>query len=247
MTLTITASVGEGGVNKALDIAIIQCLLSSFGIPDQAGGSPGLEIDAKIGPLTNAAIRRFQAKQFAMEDGLVQPDDFTIKRLNALADRFNNPASPGAPVGMKHFALLKAGLDLGDLLGEAQTCQDGAGMLQRWTGGTIYHHPLTGAFEVHGAILGEYQNLGEEHSALGYPISDEREWVFGKGRASHFQFGSIFWSQSTDVITALSPGINASPEASLPLPVASANGEGYRQSRQASSWDLRFCRPFKIP
>jgi hypothetical protein len=207
MTLTITASVGDGGVNKALDIAIIQCLLSSFGIPEEAGGAPGLVIDGKIGPKTNAAIGSFQAKQFAMQDNLVQPDDFTIKRLNALADRFNDPANPGAPVGMKHFALLKSGLDLGDLLGEAQPCQDGVGMLQRWSGGTIYHHPLTGAFEVHGAILGEYQNLGEEHSSLGYPISDERQWVFGNGRASHFQFGSIFWSPSTGVITALSPGL----------------------------------------
>jgi LGFP repeat len=207
MTLTITATVGEGGVNKTLDIAIVQCLLSSFGIPQEAGGAQGLEIDGKIGPKTNAAIGNFQAKQFAMQDNLVQPDDFTIKRLNALADRFNDPASPGAPLGMKHFALLKAGLDLGDLLGEAQPCQDGTGMLQRWSGGTIYHHPLTGAFEVHGAILGEYQNLGEEHSKLGYPISDEREWVFGNGRASHFQFGSIFWSPSTGVVTALSPGL----------------------------------------
>ncbi|MGI5151874.1 GH25 family lysozyme [Plantactinospora sp. CA-294935] len=75
---------------------------------------------------------------------------------------------------------------------------------------TIYEHPDTGTFEVHGAILARYLELGGP-LALGFPVSDEVDDVVGGqpvGRVSHFQYGSIFYHHGTLVeLRALSaPG-----------------------------------------
>ena len=207
MTQSITAAVGQGGTNLALDVAIIQALLSMSGIPEEAGGAPLLEIDGKLGAETGAAIRQFQAIQLAMADGLVQPSDYTMKRLNALANHFQDPTIPGTPLGLKHIALLKTGTDLGDVLGPAETLPDAEGMVQRWTGGNIYHHPLTGAFATYGLILAAYVDQGETQSSLGYPISDERAWTDGNGRVSYFQLGSVYWTATMGATVVPAPGL----------------------------------------
>ncbi|MCU1237870.1 MAG: hypothetical protein JWP63_5837 [Candidatus Solibacter sp.] len=51
--------------------------------------------------------------------------------------------------------------------------------------------------EVHGAILGKYQDLGGESSFLGYPTTDESGTPDGVGRFNHFQAGSIYWTPNT--------------------------------------------------
>ncbi len=51
--------------------------------------------------------------------------------------------------------------------------------------------------EVHGAILGKYEELGAEASFLGYPTTDESGTPDGVGRFNHFQAGSIYWTPST--------------------------------------------------
>ncbi len=207
MTQSITAAVGEGGANKRLDVAIIQLLLADPQIPVEAGMSPLLVPDGIFGTQTANAIRLFQRAQFGIDDGLVQPSDFTMKRLNELTNRFMDPAVPGSPCGLKHAALQITVLDLGDLQGPGEILSDGVGVVQRWSLGTVYHHPAIGAFEVHGAILEEYKSVGEAQSVLGYPISDEREAGSPSDRVSHFQFGSIFFSPAGGVATLLSPGI----------------------------------------
>lgn len=63
--------------------------------------------------------------------------------------------------------------------------------------GSIYWHPQTGAYEVHGAILVKYRELGAEASLLGYPTTDETATPDGVGRFNHFQRGSIYWTPST--------------------------------------------------
>jgi uncharacterized protein with LGFP repeats len=45
---------------------------------------------------------------------------------------------------------------------------------------------------VHGAIRDKYASLGWERSALGYPVSDERDHPSG-GRYNQFQYGRISW------------------------------------------------------
>ncbi len=78
---------------------------------------------------------------------------------------------------------------------------DGVGRWQTFDGGQIVWHPDTGGFEVHGAILDLYGQLGG--SAFGYPITDETETPDGKGRYNHFRNleggydTSIYWTEQT--------------------------------------------------
>jgi GH25 family lysozyme M1 (1,4-beta-N-acetylmuramidase) len=61
---------------------------------------------------------------------------------------------------------------------------------------TIYDHPNVGTFEVHGVILARYLAVGGP-LAFGFPISDETNDLVGGqvvGRVSHFERGSIFYS-----------------------------------------------------
>ncbi|MEV3954328.1 GH25 family lysozyme [Streptomyces albogriseolus] len=61
---------------------------------------------------------------------------------------------------------------------------------------TLYNHPAVGTFEVHGAILARYLELGGP-LAYGFPITDEIDDVVGyqaAGRVSHFERGSVFYS-----------------------------------------------------
>lgn len=61
--------------------------------------------------------------------------------------------------------------------------------------GAIYWHPETGAFEVHGSIWEKYDDLGEESSLLGYPVSDESITIDRLGRNNQFQNGFIFFHE----------------------------------------------------
>jgi len=67
---------------------------------------------------------------------------------------------------------------------------------RKYERGAIYV-TLHGTHEVHGAIYQKYAALGAEASFLGFPETDELGTVLGSGRFSHFQRGSIYWSQST--------------------------------------------------
>ena len=83
-------------------------------------------------------------------------------------------------------------------LGAPQTpetkCPDGVGHFRHFAGGSIYWHPSTGAYEVHGAIQNHWANLGwERNQELGYPITDETSCPDKIGKFNHFQNGSIYW------------------------------------------------------
>jgi uncharacterized protein with LGFP repeats len=58
----------------------------------------------------------------------------------------------------------------------------------------VYSSPA-GSYDVHGAILAEYQSLGGPASFLGSPLTNEIA-VRG-GAVNHFQGGSIYWSPAT--------------------------------------------------
>lgn len=83
---------------------------------------------------------------------------------------------------------------------------DGIGRYNHFQYGSIYWTPLTGAYEVHGAIRSKWASLGWELSPLGYPISDETDELDGSGRFNIFEHGSIHWNRSTGVVT-----VNANP------------------------------------
>lgn len=65
------------------------------------------------------------------------------------------------------------------------------GYQQDFDGGAIFF--LDSAFEVHGLILGKYQQLLGPWGYLGFPVSDELTCKDGEGRYSVFQNGSIYY------------------------------------------------------
>ncbi len=85
---------------------------------------------------------------------------------------------------------------LGTAIGNETPAANG-GLKQEFQGGTIYWHPRTGAFEVHGMIRARWLELGGEGSAFGYPTSDETATHDGVGRFNNFEGASIFWHPST--------------------------------------------------
>jgi len=81
---------------------------------------------------------------------------------------------------------------LGYPLTDESVTPDHVGRYNHFQGGSIYWTPGTGVWEVHGAIRDKYASLGWERSALGYPVSDERD-LPGGGRYNQFQHGRISW------------------------------------------------------
>lgn len=93
MDLKIAHSVGNGGTNLPADVKTIQQLLNK--VPESWGGPKvKLKEDGIIGPLTKAAILRFQQVQLTgmiVPDGRVDPHKRTIGRLNHIANTTEVP------------------------------------------------------------------------------------------------------------------------------------------------------------
>jgi peptidoglycan hydrolase-like protein with peptidoglycan-binding domain len=108
--LTISGSVGLGGRNFPADVRTIQASLNQVS-PAQGGPNPKLDVDGIVGPLTRAAIAAFQQRQFGWSDGRVDPDNVTIRKLQALNDAANrvagnNPSGAAPPVNAQRQAAL---------------------------------------------------------------------------------------------------------------------------------------------
>lgn len=119
----------------------------------------------------------------------------------------------------KYNWLLANGLNLGQPVFAEQQSVDSIGSFRVYEFGVIYFHPEIGAFEVHGAILFKYQEIGAEQSFLGYPVSDELDLPDGTGKYSQFHFGMIFW-KPTGELTAVSSGDPVGCLAQFPIPAA---------------------------
>ena len=71
------------------------------------------------------------------------------------------------------------------------------GRFVRFEHGVIYWSSSTGAHEVHGAILSEWENSwGGATGALGFPISDETSTPKSGGRFNDFEQGCLVWHPS---------------------------------------------------
>lgn len=91
--LTLGASVGNNGTNRPDDVRTVQTLLNALTTTEGRPSAP-LSVDGRVGPMTVAAIRRFQAAQrLAVVDGLVEPNRNTVRALgNVLNSRNALPA-----------------------------------------------------------------------------------------------------------------------------------------------------------
>ena len=93
----IGGSVGKGGANKKADVQIIQAFLNS--IPPQDGGPTILLAeDGLIGPKTQAAIDKFQAKALTGKDGRIDTGGPTIKAMTSLI--CDSPSVPAGRLGL---------------------------------------------------------------------------------------------------------------------------------------------------
>lgn len=79
----IAGSVGKGGTNKKADVQLVQKFLNSTP-PEEGGPALLLAEDGLIGPKTQAAIDKFQAKVLSRPDGRIDPHGPTIKALTTL-------------------------------------------------------------------------------------------------------------------------------------------------------------------
>ena len=93
MPKTIRASVGKAGVNASVDVMTIQYLLNCVPAGD-GGPAQELAVDGFIGPLTNAAIARFQQTQLGRSDGRVDPSGQTLPVLQSYDPFPNAPFNP---------------------------------------------------------------------------------------------------------------------------------------------------------
>ncbi len=97
-TKPIGGSVGKGGANRKADVRIVQTFLNST---PPADGGPSLLLgeDGIIGPKTQAAIDKFQAKVLTRTDGRIDVDGPTIKALIALI--CDSPNIPAGRLGLE--------------------------------------------------------------------------------------------------------------------------------------------------
>ena len=93
---SISGSVGAGGANRNSDVMSVQSMLNR--VPASSGGPlTPLKTDGLCGPLTIAAIRRFQSANFGFNDGRVDPGGKTINRLSILtASKSGSSTASGA-------------------------------------------------------------------------------------------------------------------------------------------------------
>jgi uncharacterized protein with LGFP repeats len=75
----------------------------------------------------------------------------------------------------------------------------GGGCFQRFSGGTIYSHPTTGAHPVLGLIYDTWASMQWEYGSLGYPVSDPVGVT--DGFRQQFQRGTLTSNTVTGVVT----------------------------------------------
>jgi hypothetical protein len=80
----ISASVGQGGVNRKADVLTIQKALNQIP-PNKGGPNPKLKEDGFVGPKTIAAIIKFQKSNVGLvHDGRIGVGRATLARINSL-------------------------------------------------------------------------------------------------------------------------------------------------------------------
>lgn len=103
--------------------------------------------------------------------------------LGAIGEHFGRVSSEHSPLGMP----------TGD---ESCGLRDG-GCYQLFEGGKILWSPASGAHALWGALGARFSAVGNEGSALGYPVSDEICGIKNNGCYQLFQGGAAYWSEAT--------------------------------------------------
>jgi LGFP repeat len=96
------------------------------------------------------------------------------------------------------FEAMNLGTILGMPITDETACADGVGRFNRFANGSIYWHPDTGPYALHGAVLNAWLQRGAERGPLGYPASDQSTTASG-APCCIFQNGGL--SQEGDAVT----------------------------------------------
>ncbi|OAI24591.1 hypothetical protein A1351_17695 [Methylosinus sp. R-45379] len=91
---SIGGSVGRGGRNLPEDARTIQSALNGV-CPADGGPILKLDVDGIVGPITIAAIEKYQKRQLGWSDGRVDPDGPTIHALSGQSGGQAAPAKAG--------------------------------------------------------------------------------------------------------------------------------------------------------
>lgn len=78
----ILGSVGAAGINRPTDVSVVQSALNGIS-PSSGGPSPSLSVDGLSGPITRAAIARFQGGRIDRPDARADPGGPTMAALNS--------------------------------------------------------------------------------------------------------------------------------------------------------------------
>lgn len=71
------------------------------------------------------------------------------------------------------------------------------GYWQRFEGGWVYYSDNTGVHFVGNETFDKWEEYGKEQGLLGFPTSDQMRTVDSRGRYTHFENGSIYWTTET--------------------------------------------------
>ena len=194
MSLEIRAGVGTDRPNHKQDVGLVQLMLGGHDFVVTADGSFGAQ--------TATALAGFQESRLGFTDGFCDPCDVTYKMLRP---EFTDSES----ILMRATLLSLLGeATFGDVQSE-ELSPDGLGLIQTLAqdGGIarFYSHPTHGTWEVRGAILARYMELGDAAGSLGMPISGERDHGFSGGRISFFDHGRIVFEPATGVTETILP------------------------------------------
>ncbi|MDI2129835.1 PQQ-dependent sugar dehydrogenase [Yinghuangia seranimata] len=136
-------------------------------------------------------------------DGIGAFNDFTGTSATGAASCYSSPSTGGH---MVNGDIRTTWLGLGGVTGpngypvtDEGTTVNGRGRYNNFQNGAIYWLNSTiGAHSVYGGIFDKYAALGWDSSILGFPLTDETGTADGVGRFNHFEFGSIYWTPSTN-------------------------------------------------
>jgi hypothetical protein len=92
--VAIQGAVGRGGRNLPADVRTIQSALNAEA-PPEGGPTVKLKVDGLAGPLTIAAIEKYQKRKIGWADGRVDPDGPTIHALTGDSGGLTPPAAKG--------------------------------------------------------------------------------------------------------------------------------------------------------
>ncbi len=105
LPVVVGRSVGQGGANLRNDVLTIQQALNAVGT-SQGGPAPRLTTDGLFGPLTRAAIGRFQQPNIGFIDFRIDPNGSTIQALN----RVLGGSSPIPASGSSRSSAVRSGV-----------------------------------------------------------------------------------------------------------------------------------------